>query len=275
MKIVTVSRQIGSYGDEIAELVAKRLGLHFIARAGLHELAMSCDPDYSDLCTAYETEHGPGFFERFFFDRPSHSSLFQALTFEQAAEGNVVIVGRGSQHVLRAVPNVFNASIVAPLEVRARRIQQRSGTTLEEARDLVRRHDEERNRLMRAVFGIDRDDWSEYDLVLNTAHYSAEDATDIVVCAVEGRHLPEEVGDVKDRLKAMAVAKRIETVVRRRLSSAVAHRVHVEGEPGGKMTVTGRVSEQKDKERISRIVSEQKGVTAVDNRLKVTEITFL
>src|SRR4030042_3181462 len=100
MNIITVSRLVGSYGDEIAAKVAEKMGLELFDRNGLHELAMTCDPEYRDACVMYEREHGPGFFERLFFDRPSYKSLFEALIFEQAGRGNVVIVGRGAQVVL-------------------------------------------------------------------------------------------------------------------------------------------------------------------------------
>jgi hypothetical protein len=96
MNIITISRLVGSYGDEIAAKVAEKMGLEFIGRTGLHELAMSCDPEYSEACTLYETEHGPSFFERLFFDRLHTRVFFEALTFEQASRGNVVMVGRGA-----------------------------------------------------------------------------------------------------------------------------------------------------------------------------------
>jgi cytidylate kinase len=274
MKIVTVSRQVGSYGDAIAELVAKKLGLTFIGREGIHELAMTCDPEYSDLCTDYETEHGPGFFERLFFDRPAHASLFEALTFEQAAQGNVVIVGRGSQHVLRQIPSVFSACIAAPFEIRVRRIMERSGISLDEARDFVRRHDRERSSLMQAVFGVDAQDWEEFDVILNTAHYAPEGAADVIASAVRAKVAVEDRNSLQDRLRFLAMAKRIETLVRRKMSSAVARRVNIDADPAGKIIIAGRVPERRDRERIGQLVSQQPGVRAVDNQLKVTELTF-
>ena len=61
MRIVTMSRQVGSLGNEIATLTAKKMDLELIERTSLHELAQSCDPEYKDACEVYESEHGLGF----------------------------------------------------------------------------------------------------------------------------------------------------------------------------------------------------------------------
>ena len=61
MHIITISRLVGAYGDIIAAIVARRMGLDLIGREELHEMALSCDSDYRDACAVYEKEHGPGF----------------------------------------------------------------------------------------------------------------------------------------------------------------------------------------------------------------------
>ena len=71
MHIVTISRLVGAYGDVIAAIVARRMGLDLIGREELHETAQSCDPEYRDACSLYEKEHGPGFLSvSFLIDRP-------------------------------------------------------------------------------------------------------------------------------------------------------------------------------------------------------------
>ena len=113
MRVITISRLLGAYGDVIAPIVARRMGLALIGRDQLHEMAQTCDPEFGDLCTLYETEHGPGLFERLFFDRPSYTSIFEALTFEVASRGSVVIVGRVAQIILRDVPGVARIRVAS------------------------------------------------------------------------------------------------------------------------------------------------------------------
>lgn len=274
MRIVTISRQVGSLGDEIAALAAEKMDIEFVGRTGLHELAQSCDPEYKDACEVYETEHGLGFFERLFFDRPSYTSLFEALTYEQAARGNVLIVGRGAEVVLRDVPEVFRARIVAPVSVRVERVMQRTASSLEEAEEFVRKYDAERKSLMRTVFRVDLDDWALYDLILNTAHYTVESAADIIVEAAGKMTRDRGREDLKEWFRDLALAKRIETLVRKRLTSAVAQDVHVTAEPGGAITLSGRIAEPSQKIKVEKLVRDHPGVTKVTNDLKVTQLSF-
>jgi cytidylate kinase len=274
MKIVTISRQVGSLGDEIAAVTAEKMGLELVGRTGLHELAQSCDPEYKDACELYETEHGLGFFERLFFDRPSYTSLFEALTYEQAAKGNVLIVGRGAQVVLCGVPEVFRARLVAPIAARIERVMKRTASSREEAEEFVRKYDTERKSLMRTVFKEDLDDWSLYDLILNTGHYSVEAAADVIVEAAGKMTRERGRDDLKEWFTSLALAKRIEALVRKKLTSAVAQNVYVSADSGGVITISGRIAEPRQKERADKLAKEYPGVTKVVNELKVTQLSF-
>jgi len=274
MKIVTISRLVGSFGDIVAAVVARRMGLELVSLAKVHELAQGCDPEYQDVCTTFETEHGPGFFERIFFDRPTHTSLFMALTFEEASKGNVVLVGRGAQIILRDIPGVFRARLVAPKALRVERIMERYNFTREEAEEFVRRSDHEREGLMHSIFHVDPNDWSLYDLIMNTARYTSGAAADIIVQAVEKMEPVVNPEEVQQNLKNMALAKKIETTVRKRLTSSVARLVEIEALPEGVIRVSGRVRDMKDKDKLMKIVAEYPGVHQIADELKVTDLSF-
>ncbi|AFM24918.1 cytidylate kinase family protein [Desulfomonile tiedjei] len=274
MNIITVSRLVGSYGDDIASKVAEKMGLEFVGRTGLHELAMSCDLEYREACTLYETEHGPGFFERLFFDRPSHKSLFEALTYEQAGRGNVVMVGRGAQIVLHDLPGVFCVGVIASRVNRVQRIMQKLGIPLEEAEYYVDKYDAERITLIKTVFDKDPTDLMLYNLLINTDHYTAENAADVIVHAIGKMDKRPDGDQLVETLKNMALAKRIEALVRRKLTSAVAGNVEISAEPGGVIRISGRIREKADRARVEKIAAEYSGVTQVVNELKVTDLTF-
>lgn len=274
MNIITVSRLVGSYGDDIAAKVAEKMGLQFIGRTGLHELAMTCDPEYSEACTLYETEHGPSFFERLFLDRPSHKSLFEALTYEQASHGNVVMVGRGAQIVLHDLPGVFCVGVIASRKIRVQRIMEKLAISRDEASYYVDKYDGERFNLIKTVFDKDPSDLLLYNLMINTDHYSAETAADVVVHAVRTMDMKPDGTELVESLKAKALAKRIEALVRKKLTSAVARHVEVAGAPGGVIYLSGHLREKADKIRAEKIAIQYPGVTKVENDLKVTDLTF-
>ena len=274
MRIVTISRLLGAYGDIIAPIVARRMGLSLIGRDQLHELAQGCDPEFTDICSIYETEHGPHFFERIFFDRPSYTSVFEALTFEQASRGNVVIVGRGAQIILREIPGVARVRIVAPKDIRVKRIMERLNFSREEAEDYAHKYDHERENLVRSIFQSDPQDWSLYDVIVNTERFSAGDAAQLVIDAVEKiEKVPDEEA-LKESLRNRALAKRIEALIRKVLTSAVARYVMVKVESGGLVKLSGRIREKTNKEKAEELASQFPGVTKVESDLKVMELSF-
>jgi cytidylate kinase len=274
MKIVTISRLVGSYGDVVAAVVARRMGLELISLAKVHELAQGCDPEYQDVCTMFETEHGPTFFEKIFFDTPTHTSLFKALTFEEASRGNVVLVGRGAQIILRDVPGVFRARLVAPKALRVERIMERYSFTRDEAEEYVRRSDHEREGLIHSIFHVDPNDWSLYDVIVNTSRYSSGAVADMIVQAVEKIEPVSDPEKVQRELRGMGLAKKIETLLRKKLTSAVARHVEVEAEADGTIKLSGRIRDKKDKDKLIKLLREYPGVQTIQDELKVTDLSF-
>ncbi len=274
MRIITISRFVGSYADVIAATVARRMGLELIGRDQVHQMAQTCDPEYSRACSLYETEHGPGFFERIFFDRPSYTSLFESLTYEKASQGNVVIVGRGAQVILKDIPGVFSCRVVAPFGVRVQRIMERYRFDKQEAEDFVRKYDHERESLIRSIFRSDPNEWSLYDIIINTAHYSSGDAADIVIESIDKIQMPQDEESLKDKLRNLSIAKRIETNIRRKLSSSVTRNLEIKMESGGVVTISGKIGDRKDRDKVEKLAGQYPGVTKVVNNLKVSEIMF-
>lgn len=274
MTIVAISRQVGSYGDVIAAILARNLGLRLIGRDSVHELAQMCDPEYKAACESYESEQTPGFWERIFYDRPVYTSLFEALTFEQASRGNVVIVGRGCQITLAAVPGILKVRIVAPFEKRVQRVMERYQFSQTEADDFLQRYDQERENLVRFIFHTDPHDWSLYDVTINTNHYAPMAASEVVLSALEKMDKPVDEDRIRERLRNMAVAKKIEVAVRTRLPPSVSRNVDIDVEPGGMVKIAGRVLDKKDKNDVERIVLDYPGVSKVRNELKFADLSY-
>jgi cytidylate kinase len=274
MLIVTISRLVGSYADIISATVARKLGLDLVSREQVHQMAQGCDPEYGRACSLYEMEHGPGFFERIFFDRPSYTSLFESITYEKASQGNVIIIGRGAQVILRDIPGVFNCRVVAPFQIRVKRIMERYRFEKKEAEDFISKYDHERENLIRSIFRSDPNQWSLYDLIINTSKYSSGDAADVVIEGIEKIQKPENDEALKEKLKNLAIAKRIETNIRRKLSSSVARNLEIKMETEGTVKISGRISDRRDKETAEKLAGQYPGITKVINELKVTEALF-
>jgi hypothetical protein len=126
-----------------------------------------------------------------------------------------------------------------------------------------------------SVFERDPGDWSLYDVIVNTAHYDSGSAAEVVQCAVEKKVIGEDETGILEKLKNMGFAKRIETLVRRKLTPVVARNLEVEAGSGGALTLTGTIRSIQEKEKAEKIAQEYPGVTSVKNELKIIEVAWL
>ncbi|MCA1905958.1 MAG: cytidylate kinase family protein [Desulfarculus sp.] len=272
MGIVTISRQVGSFGDEIAALAARKLGYEHIDREHVHRLAQGCDDQFRQACLAYESETKPhGFFERLAFSNPAHAALFASLNYELAKKGDVVMVGRGAQVVLGHLPGVLKVRVVAPSEVRVERVARRMNLSLEDAREFVRKFDHERRVLLEAVFEYDLFDWKNFDLVINTAALTVEDAADMIVLAAERLAPRYDQAKMAAVLGNLAFAKRVESAVKKQVETLYSQDIVVTADDQGVVVLRGLVSDPRSKALAGEAAAKVQGVTRVVNNLTTTQ----
>ena len=96
-----------------------------------------------------------------------------------AAHGNVLIIGRGSQVILKDWPGALHILLVAPLEQRIQYVASREGLPPEEAAKRV--HDGDKGRLAfhHKLFKVNVDDPALYHLTLNTTRLTPEEAAQV------------------------------------------------------------------------------------------------
>lgn len=99
-----------------------------------------------------------------------------------ALHGNVVLVGRGAQLFLPRRQGLA-IRLVAPVDERVRRVSERDGIGVEEARRRVEDVDRRRSDFLRHYFDRDIDDPLLYDLVLNVDQLSEDDVVEVAVTA--------------------------------------------------------------------------------------------
>lgn len=274
MSVVTISRQVGSLGDEIAGLVADKLGYALVSREGIHKLARECDAEFKDACSAFEEERGAGFWERLFYRDPAYTSLFEALNLELASKGDVVILGRGAQVALAELPGVFHARVVAPRTLRVQRVRERMGLSAEDANDFVHNYDKQRRALIESVYHKDLSDWSLYSMVLNTANLNAEAGAELIALAVQKMPPLAEADLVGQELARRAFAKRVESAIKKKVLTSPYRDITASSLVEGEIVLEGFVQDKVSKQKAGDIAARHPGVTAVDNRLRTTELSF-
>jgi cytidylate kinase len=270
MTVVTISHQPASLAHEIARLAAEKLNLEVADHEKIHQMAVACDPRYKDACRLYEDEEFHGIFERLMMDKPAYRALFEAMNYELAAKGDVVIMGRGSQFAFQKMTEVTNVRVVANHAVQVERIKSEKGLSEGEAGDYLNHMDRKHGGVVRSIFGHDVDDLHLYDLVINTTHYGAEQGADLVVRAVE---LQKERGGQVD-FNNLGMAKRVEALIRHEVDVLpyAPFEVRVEGE--GRVVLTGLLGSRDFVARAEEVAKSYPGVTEVDNQIRGFQATW-
>jgi len=197
-RVLTIAREYGSGGADIARKISERLGWRTLDKALIEEIARVARVD-PGLVRQYDERidswihrvsrrglwHGafegvPALNATAVFDCETMMALARSLIEDACAEGNCVIVGRAGQCILQARQDVFHAFVYAPWAERVARIRKRvpEGTDIE---SLIRVTDRQRAGHIRMLFGSDWADPHLYHLLISSQ--LGEDATASTIIA--------------------------------------------------------------------------------------------
>ncbi|MGB7728388.1 MAG: cytidylate kinase-like family protein [Candidatus Acidiferrum sp.] len=185
IKIVTIEREYGSGGGEIAERLATQLGWKLWDQLLTEEIARlaECpkavvevreertDPLYYRLFKSFLRGSYEGSLNAHklkVVDSESILKLTQRVVENAAKSGNSVIVGRGAQHFLRNRPDTLRVFLYAPREDKIRRLLAR-GKSRSEAEQLVDTVDQERADFIQKYFHVEWPNRAAYHAMINTA----------------------------------------------------------------------------------------------------------
>ncbi|MGB2633712.1 MAG: cytidylate kinase-like family protein [Candidatus Acidiferrum sp.] len=185
IKIVTIEREYGSGGGEIAQRLATQLGWKLWDQLLTEEIARlaECpkavvevreertDPLYYRLFKSFLRGSYEGSLNAHklkVVDSESILKLTQRVVEHAAKSGNSVIVGRGAQHFLRNRQDTLRVFLYAPREDKIRRLLVR-GKSESEAEQLVDTVDQERADFIQKYFHVEWPNRSVYHTMINTA----------------------------------------------------------------------------------------------------------
>ena len=185
IKIVTIEREYGSGGGEIAQLLSTQLGWRLWDQLLTEEIARlaNCpkavvqvreertDPLYYRLLKSFLRGSYEGSLNAHklnVVDSESILKITERVVQHAAKTGNSVIVGRGSQHFLRTRPDALRVFLYAPREDKVRRLLAR-GKSQNEAQQLVDTVDRERADFIQKYFHVEWPDRAIYHTMINTA----------------------------------------------------------------------------------------------------------
>ena len=183
MPVITLSRELGSRGDDVAVAVAERLKLRLIGRELINQAARQTGAPEVALAEIDELgllglKPGRAAFQLY---RTTVEQVIRDL----AAGGNVLLVGRGGQIVLAGQAGVLHVRISAPHAARVRCVAERCRVSVEAAAARIAASDRARRAYLRRHYGAAWDDPQLYDLTVNMAQLRVEDAAALVCLAAD------------------------------------------------------------------------------------------
>jgi len=184
MNVITITREYGAGGGEVAGKLAARLGWEVLDSQLLHEAAKVQNVPDAELERL--DEKAVEMADRFRL-HPPHQQYIQGLTEavrRAANRGNVILVGRGARHLLGDTPEALHLRLVAPKAWRAHRMATLEGWSEEQALAHSTEVDRTRNRFTRYFFGDLATQPAQYDLVVNTARVPLDDVAAVVAGVV-------------------------------------------------------------------------------------------
>ena len=181
MAIITISRQNGSLGDEIAEALASRLGTTVISRK------YALDNFFGEI--------NPGLLARLnesakFFETklPDSDRTYADILVErvrtmasESKDKDLIILGLGGSVLLSGFPNVIHIRVTASETTRLNTITRKYRITTDEASEVLDIGDRKHKRFVKTVYGKDITSPELFDLILNTDRLSVDECVDAIV----------------------------------------------------------------------------------------------
>ena len=266
MIVIAMTREIGSFGLDVAAGLAARLGLDIIqSDIVANGIAKRLGVDESAVLRY--VDGSASLLERWQIDRRRlfHYAAEEILRLSQ--QGNVLIKGWGVATLLRDLPGIISVRVCAPMDFRVRVLMDRLGTKDTNAvREQLERYDAARARTMRAYFNIEHEDARLYHIVLNTERLSIETCVKTVSELAESPRF-KDTAAIRSTLANRLVEAEICSALADHISIAVAPLGVSVSVADGKVTLAGTTSSGSVRKRAEKIAHDFAGVFQIDNRI--------
>ena len=198
--VITINREAGSGGKEIAEKLGELLGVKVYGKeilATIREKYNLTEEDvekikatkpgwWADFCRFYKQFGTTAAiaYESFEVDSKQLYQEEEQLLKDLASQESCIIVGRTGFHIFKDNPDAMRLLIIADPECRVKRLMERQNVDEQGAREIMERADKARENYTKSFAGTSRYDARNYDMVINVSGFTTDQVA---------RFLPENV----------------------------------------------------------------------------------
>ncbi|OPY85523.1 MAG: Cytidylate kinase [Smithella sp. PtaU1.Bin162] len=219
MAILTISREAGSEGSQIAAAIAEELGYDLLDKGKIIAKLKADGVRWEEMAEDWD-EHVPSFLEKHDWQYNGFVALTRSHILNCALGGKAVIMGRGGNFLLEGVPNVLRVRIMVPLEIRLecaandQTFSVLSGLDAETGRKLLKQADAKSSNYIRSAFGKDWNDPLLYDIVFNMQYLSNAEIMDAIkLLLAQKDKTAMKDSKCKDLLARRALAAKINAAI--------------------------------------------------------------
>lgn len=194
--IISIGRQHGSGGREIARLLARELGIKCYDKEIVDEAAKHSDFS-RDLINAYDEKRmsafmlhagGYGLNENFRLNMQVVSAQFDAIR-EIASKDDCIFVGRCADYILRDRSDLVSVFILGDMDERLKCLERRQGLDVATARKKIKEVDKDRSSFYKYYSDQVWGDAQNYDLCINSSRLGVEGTVKVIMDYIKTRGL--------------------------------------------------------------------------------------
>ncbi len=188
--VITINREAGSGGKEIAEKLGELLGVKVYGKeilATIREKYNLTEEDvekikatkpgwWADFCRFYKQFGTTAAiaYESFEVDSKQLYQEEEQLLKDLASQESCIIVGRTGFHIFKDNPDAMRLLIIADPECRVKRLMERQNVDEQGAREIMERADKARENYTKSFAGTSRYDARNYDMVINVSGFTTD-----------------------------------------------------------------------------------------------------
>ena len=265
MAIITISR--GSYagGKVVAAKLSEHLGYPIISREEVLRVTVE-DYGISEKELNKTLTGAPPFWQQVPGKRLAYVKCVTAGILAHAREGNLVYHGITGHLLLSSLPQVLRVRVIADMEYRIKATMEEHSLSQEEAVAYIQRVDKERSRWARLLYGVEWEDPSLYDVIINVGKVSPESACATIACMAEQKEFASTPESQK-QLEDFSLSCRVwATLAKNPATRSAGIQVNADN---GEVVIGGTAGSTKATELVAQIAETVEGVKSVRSEIGV------
>lgn len=210
MAIITISRQFGSNGEIIAEVLAEATGFLLLNKKSLEETIV--EHHIPEIRLEWINESSPHDIAGFEEERIAYLEFMKETISGLAHKGHLFLLGRGGQFLFKDNKDAIHLKVLADIQTRTLNIQGRFDVDKATALKLINQKDAERLEYALFFHRGDSNDPQVYDMVLNTSRVPIKKAAAVMLCLLKEKGIisPEELPALKKKVEEL-IEERVAT----------------------------------------------------------------